>query len=83
MKTAFHLVHNGGLQIEGIFRVPAPNSDIGALKDAFDLGGNFDLNKYDFHVVACAFKTFFRDMPDPIFTYDSYAELMKNPKGNL
>jgi hypothetical protein len=42
---------------------------------------NVDLKGKDIHVVAGILKAFFKDLPDPIFTYEAYDELTKIPRG--
>lgn len=62
-----------GLKTEGIFRISGNASRIQKLKLAFERGErNKFSSKEDPHVVACLLKLFFRQLPDPLLTFDLY-----------
>lgn len=67
-----------GLQLEGIFRVPAGTSEMEVIRDMFDMGESVDLYTAtkDPHVVAGVFKSFFRDLPNPLIPFAYYDELV-------
>lgn len=69
-----------GLYTEGIYRKSGTSSKINELKGAFDAcgldglasGGLLDLDQYSVHVLAATLKLFFREMPEPLMTYELY-----------
>jgi hypothetical protein len=68
-----------GLRTEGIFRVPGDSTEMRDLREALNLGAdaNVELRKCDnVHSVAGLLKMFFRDLPEPILTFDLYDELI-------
>ena len=38
---------------------------------------SLDFNDYPIHVITSATKTFFRDLPEPLLTYDLYDEFIR------
>jgi hypothetical protein len=60
---------------EGLFRVSGSAAAIAALKDQFDQAQDVVLignNDVDPHTVTTLFKTFFRELPVPLFPFDYY-----------
>jgi len=58
---------------EGIFRISGTHEEIQQLKAKFDLGLEVDLEEASsVHVVAALLKLYFRELPEPLITYDLY-----------
>ena len=66
------------LETEGIFRRSANVAQIKAIKAKINAGEDirFD-HETDVHYVAVLLKTFFREMPEPLLTFDLFEEVMR------
>ncbi|XP_055519066.1 SH3 domain-binding protein 1-like [Leucoraja erinacea] len=64
-----------GMKEEGLFRLAAAASVLKRLKAALD-GGSFDPEEFnsDSHAVAGALKSYLRELPQPLMTFDLYDE---------
>lgn len=66
-----------GLYVEGLYRKSATQSKINELKLKLeDDRHNVDLNIYGVHVLTAVFKSFFREMPEPLMTFQLYDEFL-------
>lgn len=66
-----------GLYTEGIYRKSARLTTIDELKQLFDSQRqDVDLDHYSVHVLAGCLKLFFRDMPEPLMTYELYDDFL-------
>jgi len=71
-----------GLDVEGIYRLSGSNTHIQQLKAVFDNDSSrVDFRNpaafhHDVNAVAGLLKQFFRDLPDPLFTRERYAEFI-------
>lgn len=66
-----------GLYVEGIYRKSATQSKINELKQKLEEDRhNVDLNNYGVHVWTAVFKSFFREMPEPLMTFQLYDEFL-------
>eukprot|EP01105_Mastigella_eilhardi_P002642 TRINITY_DN1334_c1_g1_i2.p1 TRINITY_DN1334_c1_g1~~TRINITY_DN1334_c1_g1_i2.p1 ORF type:complete len:469 (-),score=121.80 TRINITY_DN1334_c1_g1_i2:1976-3382(-) len=71
-----HIADNG-IREKGIFSVPAPDPDrLQELKLAFESGQPVDLNRHNIHCACSLLKMYFRELPEPIFTYNLYRNLI-------
>jgi len=62
-----------GLETEGIFRLSGSVNTIEALRDMFDIGEEVDLQTCeDPHTVAGLLKSFMRELPEPLLTWELY-----------
>lgn len=62
-----------GLYTEGIYRKSGTSSKINELKQLFDAQlADIDFDQYSVHVLAATLKLFFREMPEPLMTYELY-----------
>lgn len=64
---------------EGLFRIPGSSSKVKMLKSAFDAGiisKIIDIDEYarDPHTVAGTLKSYLRELPEPLLTYQLYEE---------
>ncbi|XP_006608884.1 unconventional myosin-IXa-like isoform X3 [Apis dorsata] len=67
-----------GLYTEGIYRKSGVSSKVKELKlkmDEGDLEG-VDFENYQVHVLAAVLKSFFRDMPEPLLTFEYYDDFL-------
>lgn len=66
-----------GLYVEGLYRKSATQSKINELKQKLEEDRhNVDLNDYGVHVWTAVFKSFFREMPEPLMTFQLYDEFL-------
>ncbi|XP_042327450.1 beta-chimaerin isoform X3 [Sceloporus undulatus] len=73
-----------GLKSEGIYRVSGFTEHIEDVKMAFDRDGDkvdVSANLYpDINIIAGALKLYFRDLPIPVITYDTYSKFIEAAK---
>ncbi|KAL7305793.1 hypothetical protein TKK_0002041 [Trichogramma kaykai] len=67
-----------GLYTEGIYRKSGVSSKVKELKNAMDDEGheNIDFKNYQVHVLAAVLKSFLRDMPEPLLTFEYYDDFL-------
>uniref|UniRef100_A0A3P8RV86 Rho GTPase activating protein 23 n=1 Tax=Amphiprion percula TaxID=161767 RepID=A0A3P8RV86_AMPPE len=73
------LVEEMGLEYTGIYRVPGNNAMVSLLQDQLNKG--VDINPaeekwQDLNVVSSLLKSFFRKLPEPLFTNDKYNDFI-------
>ncbi|KAM6957579.1 rho GTPase-activating protein 23 isoform 2-T2 [Aplochiton taeniatus] len=73
------LVEEMGLEYTGIYRVPGNNAMVSSLQDQLNKG--IDINPQeekwqDLNVVSSLLKSFFRKLPEPLFTDDKYIDFI-------
>ncbi|KAJ5884984.1 hypothetical protein N7495_009494 [Penicillium taxi] len=79
----FQAIELFGLDLEGVYRIPGSANHINHLKALFDNDPNaVDLANpenffHDVNSVAGLAKQFFRDLPDPLFTSQFYAQFVE------
>jgi hypothetical protein len=69
-----------GLRTEGIFRVPGDSTEMREMREAINHGVDVEteLAKCDnLHSIAGLLKMFFRELPQPILTFELYDELIR------
>ncbi|XP_069770181.1 beta-chimaerin isoform X2 [Narcine bancroftii] len=73
-----------GLKSEGLYRVSGFTEHIEDVKMAFDRDGDkADISAAmyaDVNIIAGALKLYFRDLPIPVITYDSYQKFIESAK---
>lgn len=74
----FTTIEIHGLYTEGIYRKSGVSSKVKELKVKMDEGDleRVDFENYQVHVLAAVLKSFFRDMPEPLLTYESYDDFL-------
>ncbi|KAK3520187.1 hypothetical protein QTP70_017930, partial [Hemibagrus guttatus] len=85
------LVEEMGLENTGIYRVPGNNAVVSCLQDQLNKGCEINTTEerwQDVNVVSSLLKSFFRKLPEPLFTDDKYndfinANRMENPSDRL
>jgi breakpoint cluster region protein len=65
------------LKETGIFRLSGSTAEMNELKDCFNRGEIPDLSKYSVHSIAGVLKLFFRQLPEPLFTFELFDPFMK------
>ncbi|KAL7374257.1 hypothetical protein ABVT39_024913 [Epinephelus coioides] len=73
-------VENTGLNIDGLYRVSGNLAVIQKLRFAVNHDEKVDLNDSkweDIHVTTGALKMFFRELPEPLFTYGSFDDFVE------
>uniref|UniRef100_A0A3B3S5D7 SH3 domain binding protein 1 n=1 Tax=Paramormyrops kingsleyae TaxID=1676925 RepID=A0A3B3S5D7_9TELE len=78
IQECIHMLLNTGMQEEGLFRLAAAASVVKRLKHSLD-GGSVDHSEFssDPHAVAGALKSYLRELPEPLMTFDLYDEWFK------
>lgn len=67
-----------GLYTEGLYRKSGVNSKIKELKMKMsDPKGEIDYELYNVHVLANVLKSFLRETPEPLLTYDRYDDFLR------
>ncbi|XP_062336466.1 rho GTPase-activating protein 21 isoform X1 [Osmerus eperlanus] len=72
------LVEGRGLEYTGIYRVPGNNAAISSMQEELNSKGMTDIDiqedKWrDLNVISSLLKSFFRKLPEPLFTNEKYA----------
>ncbi|XP_073534021.1 beta-chimaerin isoform X1 [Phyllobates terribilis] len=77
-------IESRGLKSEGLYRVSGFTEHIEDVKMAFDRDGDkTDLSSTtypDINIIAGALKLYFRDLPIPVITYDTYSKFIEAAK---
>ncbi|XP_066441719.1 beta-chimaerin [Eleutherodactylus coqui] len=77
-------IESRGLKSEGLYRVSGFTEHIEDVKLAFDRDGDkTDLSSTtypDINIIAGALKLYFRDLPIPVITYDTYSKFIEASK---
>ncbi|XP_036374495.1 rho GTPase-activating protein 21-like isoform X2 [Megalops cyprinoides] len=75
------LVEERGLEYTGIYRVPGNNAAISSMQEELNKGmTDIDIqdDKWrDLNVISSLLKSFFRKLPDPLFTNEKYADFIE------
>ncbi|XP_043945772.1 rho GTPase-activating protein 21 isoform X2 [Protopterus annectens] len=75
------LVEERGLEYTGIYRVPGNNSAISSMQEELNRGiAEVDIqdDKWrDLNVISSLLKSFFRKLPEPLFTNERYADFIE------
>ncbi|XP_035379217.1 rho GTPase-activating protein 23 isoform X3 [Electrophorus electricus] len=85
------LVEELGLESTGIYRVPGNNAVVCSLQEQLNKGSDINTAEerwQDLNVVSSLLKSFFRKLPEPLFTDDKYndfieANRLPNPSDRL
>ncbi|XP_071386166.1 LOW QUALITY PROTEIN: uncharacterized protein [Centroberyx affinis] len=75
LRSCSEFVEQHGV-VDGIYRLSGVSSNIQKLRGEFDSDGSPDLNKdlylQDIHCVSSLCKAYFRELPNPLLTYQLY-----------
>jgi len=84
VKVCCDIVNERGLDIVGIYRVPGNNAAVTYLTEQINKGvDHFALEDHrwqDVNVVSSLLKSFFRKLPDPLFTMEMYSLFIEASK---
>ncbi|XP_075903592.1 rho GTPase-activating protein 21a isoform X2 [Nelusetta ayraudi] len=93
VEVCCKLVEDRGLDYTGIYRVPGNNAAISNMQEELNSKGMGDIDIHDdkwrdLNVISSLLKSFFRKLPEPLFTNDKYAEFIEanrteDPVGRL
>ncbi|XP_048870967.1 SH3 domain-binding protein 1 [Brienomyrus brachyistius] len=78
IEECVHMLLNNALREEGLFRLAAAATVVKQLKKSLDCG-DVDHSKFaaDPHAVAGALKSYLRELPEPLMTFELYSEWFK------
>ncbi|KAJ8278091.1 hypothetical protein GJAV_G00083720 [Gymnothorax javanicus] len=75
------LVEERGLEYTGIYRVPGNNAAISSMQEELNRGmSDIDIHEdkwRDLNVISSLLKSFFRKLPEPLFTNEKYADFIE------
>ncbi|KAM9789456.1 uncharacterized protein ACB057_012090 [Neosynchiropus ocellatus] len=75
LRCCSEFVEQHGI-VDGIYRLSGVSSNIQKLRSEFESDGSLDLNKdlylQDIHCVSSLCKAYFRELPNPLLTYELY-----------
>merc|ERR1719187_961161 len=87
IKVCCDIVNERGLEIVGIYRVPGNNAAVTYLTEQINKGVDYfaleDQRWQDVNVVSSLLKSFFRKLPDPLFTVEMYSLFIEASKIEL
>ncbi|XP_077952286.1 rho GTPase-activating protein 21a isoform X6 [Gasterosteus aculeatus] len=81
VEVCCKLVEERGLEYTGIYRVPGNNAAISNMQEELNNKGMSDIDVQDdkwrdLNVISSLLKSFFRKLPEPLFTNDRYADFI-------
>ncbi|XP_013774436.1 rho GTPase-activating protein 8-like [Limulus polyphemus] len=78
VKTCIaYLDNDTALETEGIFRRSANTQTLKTVQNCFDEGKTVNFDDYsDIHVPAVIIKTFLRELPEPLLTFELYDDII-------
>uniref|UniRef100_A0A5F8GYS6 Rho GTPase activating protein 23 n=1 Tax=Monodelphis domestica TaxID=13616 RepID=A0A5F8GYS6_MONDO len=81
VSTCCRMVEARGLESMGIYRVPGNNAVVSSLQEQLNRGpGDINLQDerwQDLNVISSLLKSFFRKLPEPLFTDDKYNDFIE------
>ncbi|XP_021968609.1 unconventional myosin-IXa isoform X2 [Folsomia candida] len=66
-----------GLRLEGLYRKSGVSSKVKELKVDIEEGKAIDWELYPVHVLTSVFKSFLRELPEPLLTFELYEEFLR------
>ncbi|XP_028675476.1 LOW QUALITY PROTEIN: rho GTPase-activating protein 23-like [Erpetoichthys calabaricus] len=79
VESFCNLVEEMGLENTGIYRVPGSNAAVSSLQEQLNKGIEMNPNDekwQDPNVISSLLKSFFRNLPEPLFTDDRYSDFI-------
>uniref|UniRef100_A0A3Q3AL69 Rho GTPase activating protein 21b n=1 Tax=Kryptolebias marmoratus TaxID=37003 RepID=A0A3Q3AL69_KRYMA len=82
VEVCCKVVEERGLEYTGIYRVPGNNAAISSMQEELNSKGTADIDiqedKWrDLNVISSLLKSFFRKLPEPLFTNEKYADFIE------
>eukprot|EP00027_Filamoeba_sp_ATCC50430_P018157 CAMPEP_0168569028 /NCGR_PEP_ID=MMETSP0413-20121227/15907_1 /TAXON_ID=136452 /ORGANISM="Filamoeba nolandi, Strain NC-AS-23-1" /LENGTH=622 /DNA_ID=CAMNT_0008601433 /DNA_START=86 /DNA_END=1954 /DNA_ORIENTATION=+ len=80
VQSAIDYLNAKALQVEGIFRISGPKTEVDSIKRAYEEGQKVFLNRVEnVHVVSGVLKLYLRELPAPLLTFELYDQFMLIP----
>ncbi|KAG5262998.1 hypothetical protein AALO_G00281310 [Alosa alosa] len=79
VEVCCSLVESMGLEYTGIYRVPGNNAMVSSLQEQLNKGMEINTTEekwQDLNVISSLLKSFFRKLPEPLFTDDKYNDFI-------
>ncbi|XP_074859680.1 rho GTPase-activating protein 8 isoform X3 [Carettochelys insculpta] len=77
MKQTVSYLKSKGLRVEGLFRRSASIQTIKDIQKLYNQGKPVNFDDYgDIHIPAVILKTFLRELPQPLLTFESYDQIL-------
>ncbi|NXV72226.1 RHG08 protein, partial [Atlantisia rogersi] len=77
MKETVSYLKRKGLQVEGLFRRSASIQTIKDVQKLYNQGKSVNFDDYnDIHIPAVILKTFLRELPQPLLTFECYDQIL-------
>ncbi|XP_023805287.1 rho GTPase-activating protein 23 isoform X3 [Oryzias latipes] len=79
VEMCCEVVETIGLEYTGIYRVPGNNAMVSNLQEHLNKGLNINITEerwQDLNVISSLLKSFFRKLPEPLFTDDKYGDFI-------
>ncbi|KAL2078617.1 hypothetical protein ACEWY4_026302 [Coilia grayii] len=80
VEVCCSLVEGMGLEYTGVYRVPGNNAMVSSLQDQLNKGMEINTAEekwQDLNVISSLLKSFFRKLPEPLFTDDKYNDFIE------
>ncbi|XP_054623921.1 rho GTPase-activating protein 21 isoform X1 [Dunckerocampus dactyliophorus] len=82
VEVCCKVVEDRGLEYTGIYRVPGNNAAISNMQEELNTKGMVDIDVQedkwrDLNVISSLLKSFFRKLPEPLFTNEKYADFIE------
>lgn len=78
VKQCVSYLRENALDVEGIFRRSANAKTLERVQDLFNTGKEVDFARLgDVHIPAALLKSFLRQLPEPVLTYDLYDHIIR------
>ncbi|XP_068458575.1 rho GTPase-activating protein 21-B isoform X2 [Clinocottus analis] len=82
VEVCCKVVEERGLEYKGIYRVPGNNAAISSMQEELNSKGMTDIDveedKWrDLNVISSLLKSFFRKLPEPLFTNEKYGDFIE------
>ncbi|XP_061878621.1 rho GTPase-activating protein 21 [Entelurus aequoreus] len=82
VEVCCKVVEDRGLEYKGIYRVPGNSAAISNMQEELNTKGMADIDVQedkwrDLNVISSLLKSFFRKLPDPLFTNEKYADFIE------
>ncbi|PIO37505.1 hypothetical protein AB205_0183000, partial [Aquarana catesbeiana] len=79
LEKLINYIEMHGLYTEGIYRKPGSTNKIRELRQNLDTDiDSVNLDEYNIHVIASAFKQWLRELPNPLMTFELYEEFLRS-----
>jgi len=72
LKQLFEHIRRHGMNAQGLFRISGSSTEASKIKILLNNADNIDLCHCDIHTIGTVVKQFFRELPEPLFTYELY-----------